>query len=399
MLLGGNGGGGVLADPKGLPGRSGIYGALSQLFGGQNNPGLSPEQNAHAAKQARLQAGLQMIMASRGGMTAPGTLQLLAGGALTGQQAGQGARQQMAMGQAMQNPALGLSPRQQAMLAALPPEAQQQVLAQLATQAPPGLHNVPDGAAVLGPDGRPIFMNPKDPAELGADARFAMQRLGIADLATATPEQLAALDAYLKGMNEARAPKIDLGTREDQKVSDVAMAQYSKAVEDMQAMDDMLGRLDMMDQLLAAGLQTNQLESLTMPLRGLAAAVGLADADKLGRQQVFQGLANRIALLMRGSSMPGPMSDKDIQFLVNQAPKLANTVEGNRLLIETLRRVAEAQRAYTLELDRYLDENGSSRGWLPHMTKWKRENRIDISDLVAPAAAALATPAQGSVGF
>lgn len=95
--------------------QQGFFGKLGNIFAGQPNPMLSEEQNKQARDQALTMAGLQMLMQSGGapGVPAPNLLQILAGGAAQGQQAGAAAGQQimsqdaqMQMQQIMQDPSL-----------------------------------------------------------------------------------------------------------------------------------------------------------------------------------------------------------------------------------------------------------------------------------------------------
>lgn len=72
--------------------------ALGQVFAGQNDPGLSPAQNEAARKQALLMAGLQMMAASGPSASPVGLGQIVAQGAMAGQQAGAGARGQILAG-------------------------------------------------------------------------------------------------------------------------------------------------------------------------------------------------------------------------------------------------------------------------------------------------------------
>lgn len=340
-----------------------------------------------------MMAGLQMLMASRSGpgQAAPGLMQILAGGALTGQQTGQAARGQMQMGQAMQNPAMGLSERQRAILAALPPEQQQAILAQLATAGGGEPKVVGDGAALVGPDGNLLYENA--PADGGMKMSTNMPAiLASMGIPPGTPMDQIPPDVWAAALEEeaklrrAGATSVTNNVGATEKAFDQAInTQFQNVSADMTTAEDMMDRLDMMDQLIDSGMDTGALENLTMPLRGIGASLGLADADNLGRQQVFQGLANRIALMLRGTSMPGPMSDKDIQFLVNQAPALANTVEGNKLLIELLRRTSQKQIDMAVEMSEYLSSGKDSRGWFAHRARWMRDNRIDLSDLVQRA--------------
>lgn len=75
------------------PGRPrGIRAILGSIFGGQDDPNLTPEQNARAKRQAIMQAGLATLAA---GPDSPG-LSAIAQGAMVGQQAGGQARQGIA---------------------------------------------------------------------------------------------------------------------------------------------------------------------------------------------------------------------------------------------------------------------------------------------------------------
>jgi hypothetical protein len=85
------------------------------------------------------------------------------------------------------------------------------------------------------------------------------------------------------------------------------------------------------------------------------------------------------------NQMPGVMSDRDIMFLQQQAPQLANTVEGNRLVLSLMRQFSENSMALAAEADRYIRENGSMAGWREHKRRWIAEHPIDVSGLGAPA--------------
>jgi hypothetical protein len=78
----------------------------SQLYSGQPSPLLSAAQEENAQRQARMAAGLQMLMGAgqRGtfNQPAPSLLQILASGMMAGQQAGMGARTSMVQQQRQQ---------------------------------------------------------------------------------------------------------------------------------------------------------------------------------------------------------------------------------------------------------------------------------------------------------
>lgn len=101
---------------------------------------------------------------------------------------------------------------------------------------------------------------------------------------------------------------------------------------------DALGQLYIMKDLLAPdGIKTDVLTPLTMRLQSYAQALGMDIKEgDLSHKQLFGALANRLTLQARGSDLPGSMSEKDVQFLQAMVPQLAQTTEGNRLIIEML---------------------------------------------------------------
>lgn len=71
------------ANPSGGGGSGGGFGAsLGQVFGGADDPNLTPEQNQQARRQAMIRAGLAMLASDQSGLRA------IAEGGLFGQQAG-----------------------------------------------------------------------------------------------------------------------------------------------------------------------------------------------------------------------------------------------------------------------------------------------------------------------
>lgn len=79
----------------------GLMDIVQRLFGGAPNPMLEQAQQEEAQKQAMMIAGLQMLAGSstQEGARAPGLMQILAGGALAGQQAGDVLQEQAYMQQ------------------------------------------------------------------------------------------------------------------------------------------------------------------------------------------------------------------------------------------------------------------------------------------------------------
>ena len=105
-----------------------------------------------------------------------------------------------------------------------------------------------------------------------------------------------------------------------------------------------IARLDRLGQMLE-GLQTGKLTPAMTNVKATLESLGISIDDKLGAAQAVEAISNELALQGRstagGAGMPGAMSDKDREFLVNTVPGLSKTPEGNRLLIETNRRLAK----------------------------------------------------------
>jgi hypothetical protein len=79
--------------------------------------------------------------------------------------------------------------------------------------------------------------------------------------------------------------------------------------------------------------------------------------------------------------LPGTMSDKDIEFLEKQVPRIGMTAEGNRVLIEVMKRVEQRKVQLADLADQYARTNGDLMGWRQFRSQWLRTNPLDLSDL------------------
>jgi hypothetical protein len=107
-------------------------------------------------------------------------------------------------------------------------------------------------------------------------------------------------------------------------------------------------RLSRLENLLDQSGKTGKLTPNTMELKAAAESLGFKVDPKLPFQQAAQALSNELALELRnpagGAGMPGAMSDSDRQFLTNMVPNLAKTPEGNKILLETHKKVAQREK-------------------------------------------------------
>jgi len=370
--------------------RGGFRGALDSLTSGQDDPRLSPEQNAIARKQATIQAGLAMMAAAgQPGATAGSSI---AQGLMQGQGVGGDARaqaygmtQQERLTQALQDPTITskLSPQQLAMIRMMPPEQAAKVLSELAFATPQESKVLGPNAVLVGPNGEQIASNLQEPEPdpLPPDLRALLWSRGVDPDKIPVTDRAGLMEQYGE-LKRAGGTSVTLntGAQMQRGLTEQALGAYNQISDDAITAERRMDTLQLMDSLLAGGMPTGGLEEMTAPLRNLAASMGMADADKLGRQQLFSGIANGLALEMK-EGMTGPMSDRDIKFLQKQVPALGNTVEGNRLLVEVMRRFARRKIEIANLADQYMEDNGSLSGWNGFRRKWVVANPLTFSDL------------------
>jgi hypothetical protein len=123
-----------------------------------------------------------------------------------------------------------------------------------------------------------------------------------------------------------------------------------------------LAKLDRMEQLMQ-GVQTGKLTPAMTQVASIAQSLGITLDEKLGAKQGLEALSNEIALSLRnpsgGAGMPGAMSDKDREFLTSMTPGLAKTPAGNKLIIETARKVAQRDQDVAKLARAYRKNHGS----------------------------------------
>lgn len=108
-----------------------------------------------------------------------------------------------------------------------------------------------------------------------------------------------------------------------------------------------LAKFDRLGGLLD-GVNTGAFKGTTTQMKAIAKSAGV-DLDSLGitddvaPAQAAKAITNEIALQLRnpagGAGMPGALSDKDREFLLQMVPGLENTPEGNKTLVDYWRRI------------------------------------------------------------
>jgi len=81
-------------------------------------------------------------------------------------------------------------------------------------------------------------------------------------------------------------------------------------------------------------IETGGMEAATMPLRQIGAALGIADADKLSGQQLFDTVVKQRVLQASGGKLGAGVSDSDVAFLKEAGPSVAKTKKANTALLD-----------------------------------------------------------------
>lgn len=120
--------------------------------------------------------------------------------------------------------------------------------------------------------------------------------------------------------------------------------------------------IDRLDQLLQdPGVYQGFAGDKVLQAKKMAKSLGI-DVGDVGDAEAAQAISNQLALQARnpagGAGMPGAMSDSDRVYLSQMQPGLEKTPEGNRLIIDVSRKLA--QRALDVDNLRrdYIKKNG-----------------------------------------
>lgn len=103
-----------------------------------------------------------------------------------------------------------------------------------------------------------------------------------------------------------------------------------KQVEASGNLTDMFGKLDKLDQL-------TDITGMFAP--AMATASRAFGGERAAKAEEFNSLANGIAASLV-KQLPGPLTEKELQFIKDQTVQLGNTPEGNRKILQNLRSFA-----------------------------------------------------------
>lgn len=123
--------------------------------------------------------------------------------------------------------------------------------------------------------------------------------------------------------------------------------------------------LERMEQALDQGIATGVGQETMVNLKNLGQSLfGLELGEQTSEQEVMLAIGNRLAAQVRnpesGMGLPGNTSNRDLQFLKGAVPGIQKTPEGNRILIDFLKKVNQFKSDVAREQQRIIDENNGT---------------------------------------
>lgn len=371
--------------------RPGLRDILTTIFTGAADPRLTEEQNSQAANAAMVHGGLTtMAAASQPGASAVGAF---AEGAMFGHQ-DRVAQSEIIYGRtateriqnALNNPALTakLTPEQRQLIALMPPAEAMKAISELAFKTPER-HVLADGSTMYDNEGNVIATNAPKPGEMPNELRMALWAEGI-DPNKATREQQEAVWQRILQLRRSGGSNTNINLPGDtsEGVNKIGLGLLEGFSNDANVARTTIDQLGVMEALLNDGMDTGRLDAVTMNLRGLAVSAGMGSEEmvkNLSRQELFQAHSNRLAILQK-TGLVGPMSDRDILFLKEQVPKMSNTPEGNRIMIEVMRRFEQRKMEIADVAEEYVGRTGNAMGLRRHVSDWAKAHPMSLSDLI-----------------
>lgn len=162
------------------------------------------------------------------------------------------------------------------------------------------------------------------------------------------------------------APQVNVNTKQETEFGKALGKQqgedYAALMKSDASASSQLNKLSRLESLLASSGKTGKLTPATMELKSVAESLGFKVDPRLPFQQAAQALSSEIALGLRnpagGAGMPGALSDKDREFLQNMVPNLAKTPEGNKMLLETAKKLAQREKEVAKLARQYRQQTG-----------------------------------------
>ena len=349
---------------------NGILSTQPQGILGQGGQGMSPQD------AALLQFAMSM-MAGSGPSAMPKNL-----GQIMGQAGMQG----------MQTYQQGV---QQQQTDAMNREKMDLMRAEATRKATPEPFTLVPGARRIGPDGKVIAEAPFKPAESKDSPLAALIRERDA-LPPNSPHRAIYEDAIKKATTH-QPPTTTVDLRQDTEFNKAVGKEFGDQYAGLMRADmnapATIGKYNRLGQLLSS-VNTGKFKGTTTELKAAAKSLGmdltaLGVADDVAPAQAARALSNQLALEMRnpsgGAGMPGALSDKDREFLVQSLPTLESDPSAIGKMIEYRVKLAKREQQVARMARAYRKKHGKfDEGFFDELQTWSDKNPLFNE---APAAA------------
>lgn len=141
-----------------------------------------------------------------------------------------------------------------------------------------------------------------------------------------------------------------------------------------------MAKYDRMDQLLKQ-MDTGRFTPTMTAIQSMAESLGFEVDKTLPAKQAFTAFAGEVALSLRnpegGAGMPGALSEKDLAFLQSMTPDLAKTTAGNKLIIDTARKLAKRDQEIAKIARDYRKKHGQiDEGFYDQLAAYSDKNQL-----------------------
>lgn len=173
----------------------------------------------------------------------------------------------------------------------------------------------------------------------------------------------------------------------------IQAARLGKIVESAEEADAMLSDAQNFRSILSS-VETGAMAPAELFASRWGQSLGLTEGDtaKIAAGEAVEALGNKLALYAK-KDLPGPLSDADRKFLINTAPGLAKTKEGNMILIRAIESMAERRKLKSEMAQDWAEQKGSMKGFDKHWNSYMKENPM-FKAMEQPTPETLITPTQ-----
>lgn len=197
------------------------------------------------------------------------------------------------------------------------------------------------------------------------------------------------VQAARRGIAQAGAARMSVDNRQESEfgktVGKAFGDQYADVMKADMAAPFTIAKYDRLGQLLG-DVKTGKFKGTIVDLKAAAKAAGfdlsaMGIRDDVAPAQAARALSNMLALEMRnpagGAGMPGAMSDKDREFLVQSIPGLENDPAAISTMIDYRKRLAKRDQQVAKMARDYRKKTGLfDEGFYEELAQWSEKNTL-----------------------